>query len=145
MSSARDQLKMAIRDTIVTGVYQQNFRNGIFKDSISRSTSAIDALDVLLSSAKLSTSEKAVVKNCRNAYIACDEHSSRASIELISFCVLRITERVCDMFRKDERDRGLYVPVPPITNTLQVLGKDGTISTISLDPDNHTPTVTKGG
>jgi hypothetical protein len=60
----------AMRDTILIGVNLRNFRNGAFSNLITKDTPVVDAMNILIASSCLSSSEKEIVRSCRDEFIA---------------------------------------------------------------------------
>src|SRR3954469_10923087 len=59
---------------ILQGVHKDNFKGGAFVNSITKSTKTVDAMNILLSSPKLTTPQKQIVSTCLNDYNSFSKH-----------------------------------------------------------------------
>jgi hypothetical protein len=133
----------AMRDTILIGVNLRNFRNGAFSNLITKDTPVVDAMNILIASSCLSSSEKEIVRSCRDEFIAFRNRFPGDQTPGIfdAIKLMGSTEKMTKMFDDDATARGLYVP-PFMT---QVINKDGSVKQSIVMNDDGTGTVTEGG
>jgi hypothetical protein len=133
----------AMRDTIFKGVNLRNFRNGAFSNLIFKDTPVVDAMNILIASSYLSSSEKEIVRSCRDDFITFHNRipGDEMRRELGAMKLMDSTGEMMKMFVDDATARGLYVP--PFT--AQVINKDGSVKQSIVMNDDGTSTVTEGG
>jgi hypothetical protein len=130
---SRTKLYDAMRDTILIGIHQKNFRNGAFKTLILKDTPVVDAMNILIESSQLSSSEKDIVRSCRDEFIAYRARypgDPRPDIfEAIKLMVP--TEKLIKMFNDDAKSQGLHVS-PCVAYSIE----DGKVKKISVLNDD---------
>jgi hypothetical protein len=133
----------AMRDTILIGVNLRNFRNGAFSNLITKDTPVVDAMNILIASSSLSSSEKEIVRPCRDEFIAFRNRfpGDQTPGLLDAIKPMGLGEKMTKMFDDDAMSRGLYVP--PFM--AQAIDKDGSVKQSIVMNDDGTGTVTEGG
>lgn len=125
------------------GVHNYQFKNGVFFNSIIPSTTVLDALDIFISSSKLSMSEKGIVMAFRNHYIALrkgfpNDESPPTRMEMLG--LLRAFDKLQTLFVDGANARGIYVP----PTTIQTVNSDGTVGMTATVDDGGLTTTTEG-
>lgn len=143
--SASSQLNAhdAIRDSILIGIHQKNFRDGAFANLISKNTPVVEALNILAASPRLSSSEKVDVRSLRDAFVAFQARvpAGQAANIFDMMPLMGPMEKLTNMFDGDARGQGIYVP----PSMIQVMNEDGSIKESIVVNEDGTGTTTAGG
>ncbi|KAJ9494604.1 hypothetical protein H2202_009856 [Exophiala xenobiotica] len=99
----------AVQQTFYMAVHDHNFKKGAFKDQITKSTSALEAADVLLASNLLTKEEKEPIRKMRTglAYMVARGPLLTSDEAMIS---IANTFEVTNIFDADRKEQGQYVP-----------------------------------
>ncbi|TVY17297.1 hypothetical protein LARI1_G005489 [Lachnellula arida] len=133
-------LEFAVHETILKAVHDCNFRGGVFKSKITRSTSVVQAFNILIGSADITPAEKRVFKDVRKVFITLSK-LGREPTFLDVLPAVGCTEKMGEIFEKDAQSQGIYVP----GMTMQALNDDGTVKETTVLNSDGSSTTTAGG
>lgn len=132
--------EFAMHESILKGVHEYNFRGGIFKSQIPKSTSVVQAYNILISSADTTQAEKRVFKDARKVFITLSKLGREPTLLDVLPSIGGI-EKMREIFEKDARSQGIYVP----GTTMQTLNNDGTVKETIVVNSDGSSTTSAGG
>lgn len=139
--SGRTSILDIIRDSILMGVHQYNYKNGAFTSMIFKETPAVDALNILIGSGETTPKEKSTLKAIRKIYI---DFRNRGLVHPQLEDIAPVAEEwhaFGDLFTDDAKARRMYVP----PTTFQTLNADGTVAKTFVLNEDGTESVFEGG
>jgi hypothetical protein len=101
----------AIEDVLAQEICELNFKNGAFATSITRTTSSVESLNILPTSAPLSLADKQTANTCLTQFNALCEmpHTTGPSHFNMMLIFMACVEQLWEIFKSDARGRDLYV------------------------------------
>ena len=107
--NASDSVKL-LQESIYQAIHMYNYKNGAFKDKITKDTTSLEAVNILLASPLLSEAEKLKTNEIRRMLMDYERDGwaglSQTQVLVKSAPIMGF----CEMFETDMQQRGMYVP-----------------------------------
>ena len=131
----------AMKDSLVRACGEYRYKNGAFATAVTKTTSIIDDLNIIINSPLLATNEKKVFEQIKNIVISVrnmEAHGEKLDMLRISMEPIMAFDKVVSA---DMKLRGQYKP-PTLA---QIQGENGTVKETILIDDDGKVTCYKGG
>jgi hypothetical protein len=109
MAFEKNKYLERLRDSMLTGIHNLSYKDGVFKEKISQNTPFVEALDILIGSPLPINEEKGKFATLRKYYVESEEPGLKESNGENFLCFLQSGMEFEEVFAKDANARGQYV------------------------------------